>query len=170
MPDPIFSWSPENPSYEQPEVMFLAQSDNDAFNWYIEEDEVSRLKSFKHIFSGVGFYNVVLIAEINGCYDTSNALIEFVDTYKWLEITSFTPNSDGLNDVYTPYLTGVSLVEYEIYNRWGQLVFKGSLDNLSWDGTYQGNIAQEGVYNVIFSVKDKKDKNYYYRTSLFLLK
>ncbi len=170
LPDPIFSWSPEKPSYEQPEVTFLAQSDNDAFNWYIEEDEVSKLKSFKHIFSGVGFYNVVLIAEANGCYDSSNALIEFVDTYKWLEITSFTPNSDGLNDVYTPYLTGVNLVEYEIYNRWGQLVFKGNLDNLSWDGTYQGNKAQEGVYNVIFSVKDKKDKNYYYRTSLFLLK
>lgn len=170
LPDPIFSWSPENPSYEQPEVTFLAQSDNDFYSWYLDDELVNASKAYTTTFNALGFYKVRLSVETNGCSDSFTKSIEFIDTYKWLEVTSFSPNSDGLNDVYKPYLTGISVVNFEIYNRWGQLVFQGNSSNSSWDGTYLGKAVPDGVYYVLLAVQDTKKQNYYYRSALRLVR
>jgi gliding motility-associated-like protein len=53
--------------------------------------------------------------------------------------TAFTPNNDGLNDVYrVPPENRNHLVSLDIYNRWGQLIFSGSNINVGWDGTLKG--------------------------------
>ncbi len=58
--------------------------------------------------------------------------------------TSFSPNDDGINDVYD--ITGFGLKSYSltVYNRWGQLVFNGA-DKQAWDGSK----AAEGVYLIM---------------------
>ena len=170
LPNPAFSWSPDYPSYEQPEVTFLAQADNVEYSWFRDGVVVGSSKSYSTTFDHIGFYNVKLAVELEGCQDSLTNTVEFIDTYKWLDVNSFTPNNDGLNDVYTPYLTGVSIVRYEIYNRWGQLVFQGDKANPAWDGTFLGSPAQDGVYTVLLSVQDTKNRNYYYRSSLHLLR
>ena len=170
LPNPAFSWSPDYPSYEQPEVTFLAQADNVEYSWFRDGVVVGSSKSYSTTFDDIGFYNVKLAVELEGCQDSLTNTVEFIDTYKWLDVNSFTPNNDGLNDVYTPYLTRVSIVRYEIYNRWGQLVFQGDKANPAWDGTFLGSPAQDGVYTVLLSVQDTKNRNYYYRSSLHLLR
>ena len=53
--------------------------------------------------------------------------------------TAFTPNNDGLNDVYrVPPENRNRLVSLDIYNRWGQLIFSSSNMNVGWDGTVKG--------------------------------
>ena len=170
LPDARFTWSPDYPSFEQPEVTFLAQSDNDFYSWYLGDELVNDSKAYTTAFNALGFYKVRLSVETNGCSDSFTKSIEFIDTYKWLEVTSFSPNGDGLNDVYKPYLTGISEVNFEIYNRWGQLVFQGNSINSSWDGTYLGNAVPNGVYYVLLSVQDTKKQNHYYRSSVRLVK
>ena len=58
--------------------------------------------------------------------------------------TAFSPNDDGINDVYD--ITGFGLKSYTltVYNRWGQLVFNGA-DKQAWDGSK----AAEGVYLIM---------------------
>ena len=170
LPDARFTWSPDYPSFEQPEVTFLAQSDNDFYSWYLGDELVNDSKAYTTAFNALGFYKVRLSVETNGCSDSFTKSIEFIDTYKWLEVTSFSPNGDGLNDVYKPYLTGISEVNFEIYNRWGQLVFQGNSINSSWDGTYLGKAVPNGVYYVLLSVQDTKKQNHYYRSSVRLVK
>lgn len=53
--------------------------------------------------------------------------------------SAFTPNADGKNDVLRPKPVGIRLFyHFNIYNRWGQLVFSSSDPSDGWDGTING--------------------------------
>jgi gliding motility-associated-like protein len=71
----------------------------------------------------------------------------------------FTPNGDGQNDLFGPYLPyrGVNSIDLQIFNRWGQVVFETQDPDIDWKGTYleTNEPVPDGVYfyicNVIFS-------------------
>ncbi|MBN9384358.1 MAG: Ig-like domain-containing protein [Chitinophagaceae bacterium] len=51
----------------------------------------------------------------------------------------FTPNGDGMNDVLKPILVGISTFHYfNVYNRWGNLIFTTQDPNYGWDGRFKG--------------------------------
>jgi gliding motility-associated-like protein len=51
----------------------------------------------------------------------------------------FTPNGDGTNDVLKPILVGISAFHYfNVYNRWGNLIFTTQDPNYGWDGRFKG--------------------------------
>jgi len=64
--------------------------------------------------------------------------------------SAFTPNGDGLNDVFktTPQCKYIGLRSFDlrIYNRWGQLVFRTHDINQGWNGMYKNQEAEPGVY------------------------
>lgn len=63
--------------------------------------------------------------------------------------TAFSPNNDGMNDLFMPALAPacpVSSYMLSIYNRWGERVFSGTKPEIGWDGTYQGAQADVGTY------------------------
>jgi gliding motility-associated-like protein len=61
--------------------------------------------------------------------------------------TAFTPNNDGLNDIFRPtFNCRVNDFGVIIFNRWGQKVFESSDVNQGWDGTYQGKRLSPGLY------------------------
>ena len=53
--------------------------------------------------------------------------------------TAFSPNGDGVNDVFriTKWLNIKKLEFFNIYNRWGELVFSTDDINAGWEGTYK---------------------------------
>lgn len=61
---------------------------------------------------------------------------------------SFTPNADNQNDLFTPFpFCFIPQVDFQVFNRWGQLVFKTTDPNLNWDGNnLQGEPLPAGVY------------------------
>lgn len=62
----------------------------------------------------------------------------------------FTPNGDGINDIYTPIMPYyfVSKVEMKIYSRWGLLVYETTNPDINWNGNnYRNNqLVTSGVY------------------------
>ena len=58
---------------------------------------------------------------------------------------AFTPGS-GMNPYFYPVVPNYTHLEFYIYNRWGQLIFKCDDPNEAWDGTYNGKPAQQDVY------------------------
>ena len=61
--------------------------------------------------------------------------------------TAFTPNNDGLNDVFRIKIIGETSVNHlKIYNRWGQVVFDDSNLNRHWNGKLKGIELPVGVY------------------------
>jgi gliding motility-associated-like protein len=61
--------------------------------------------------------------------------------------TGFTPNGDGLNDVFRVVgLKYQDLVDFRVYNRWGQQVFYTNNYKDGWDGTFNGVKQDMGTY------------------------
>lgn len=60
----------------------------------------------------------------------------------------FTPNADGINDVYDPGVKKMRQFEIKIYDRWGSEVFSSNDIANKWDGTRNGSPCEEGVYYV----------------------
>ena len=80
---------------------------------------------------------------------------------------AFTPNSDGLNDVFGYSDDNWQLEELIVYNRWGQKVYAS---NLPWDGSYNDFPAHSGVYLYQIRVKRKNSPfTEYFNGTLSLL-
>ncbi len=77
--------------------------------------------------------------------------------------SSFTPNGDGLNDVFRAIPAGIDKTEYfRVYNRYGQLIFQTNKWLKGWDGTFQGRKQPSGTYVWMakYSYLDPKDNKY----------
>ncbi|SHN27686.1 gliding motility-associated C-terminal domain-containing protein [Chitinophaga sp. CF418] len=71
----------------------------------------------------------------------------YVDTRRFLIVpTAFTPNKDGVNDVFRVKAGGVAVFRMSVYNRWGELVFTSSDLHKGWDGTYVKELQPNGAY------------------------
>lgn len=83
-----------------------------------------------------------------GCPDSASIWIR-VRPLLWLP-SAFSPNGDGRNDLFRPVVTtpGARVQLFEIYNRWGQCVWRNSSNDpaAGWDGTHRGTAAEAGVY------------------------
>ncbi len=70
---------------------------------------------------------------------------------------AFTPNGDGLNDVFQPLKTsGVTGLQLMIYNRYGQLLFTSSGNNIQWNGMLNGVAQPAGLYSWQLTYTDRK--------------
>lgn len=84
-----------------------------------------------------------------GCVDTARMVIQVVEDVILYVPNSFTPDGDMHNPYFTPVFTqGYDYQDFVmyIYNRWGELIFETRDATLGWDGTYGGQIVEEGVY------------------------
>jgi gliding motility-associated-like protein len=97
-----------------------------------------------------GIYTVQLIASNQGlCPDTAIQQIKIKDELVIYVPNTFTPDDDGLNDVFLPILTSFvdpDKYEFEIYDRWGERIFYTDEPEQGWDGKYYGDISQDGTY------------------------
>ena len=62
--------------------------------------------------------------------------------------SAFTPNEDGLNDVFrvTNHYVITAMKSFEIYDRWGAKIFSGNSPLSAWDGKINGQLANPGIY------------------------
>ncbi len=97
---------------------------------------------------------IVLVQDSSGkCSYIDSITITVVDPF--LEIPSaFSPNGDGNNDIFIPVQAGVKeVIRFDIYNRWGQLVFSTEQTNSGWDGSFNGKMQPIGIYNYVFKAR-----------------
>jgi gliding motility-associated-like protein len=87
----------------------------------------------------------VEVTDSNNCKGRDSITIEPCE--KIVVPNAFTPNGDGVNDVFKPTFYGSS-VNYTltIFNRWGQMIFKSRDPGKGWDGTISGVLQPEGTY------------------------
>ena len=78
--------------------------------------------------------------------------IPLTESYIYLP-NSFTPNDDGLNDVFLAKLENAEVEYMIIYNRWGQEIFKSNSSNIGWDGTFFGDQCPSGSYSYMIRYK-----------------
>ena len=97
--------------------------------------------------NGEDIVYTVTITDALGCTESAAVSVFVEDSF--LQIPSaFTPNGDGVNDVFQPIKNdGVIIVEFQVYNRWGQLVYDINEDGGDgWNGMIDGEAAPQDVY------------------------
>ena len=85
---------------------------------------------------------------------------------------AFTPNGDGINDIYKAKDGYQSLTEFHayIFNRWGQKLFEWTNPADGWDGTYKGKPVKDGVYFCLVKAKGADGKTYNIKRDVNLLR
>lgn len=85
---------------------------------------------------------------------------------------AFSPNGDGINDVYKAKSGHQGITDFHayIYNRWGQKLFEWTDVNGGWDGTYKGKPVKQGVYFVLVKAKGVDGKTYNIKRDVNLLR
>jgi gliding motility-associated-like protein len=106
--------------------------------------------------SQAGTYSVQ-VTDTNHCKGSDS--IQILPCEKFVVPNAFTPNGDGLNDVFKPVVYG-SLASYNltIYNRWGQMIFESRDPGKGWDGTVSGVLEPPDTYvwECLFQLKGYK--------------
>ncbi len=88
-----------------------------------------------------------VVGELFGCVGQPDSLLVLVNRVRLVLPNAFTPNGDGLNDVFR--VTNPSLYpafEMLIFNRWGEEVFRSDDILSGWDGTWRGRNQETGIY------------------------
>lgn len=132
------------------------------------------------IANPVATYNVptsgilykVLVYNDAGCVDSAYIKIKVFQTLPTVFVpNAFTPNRDGKNDLLRPIAVGMARIDYfQIYNRWGQLVFSTSTNEHGWDGTVAGKLQPSGAYVWVVKAVDYAGTPYMQRGTLVLIR
>lgn len=108
-------------------------------------------------------YTVTMIAvNADGCSDTATVLINVVPNFFIIIPNVFSPNGDGVNDVFELDLAGVNTLHVEIYDRWGLFMYGYDTLTGSWNGEKDGKEASEGVYYYIIQLMDSQNTEHKY--------
>jgi gliding motility-associated-like protein len=129
------------------------------YSWNLENDfyETDFEPTYTYIQDSNRYYVQLAVETDHGCVDTSQKLI-IVDPVISVYIpNSFTPDGDGRNDVFFIKEFGVKELTFQIFDRWGKLIF--ITDTFKpWDGTYKGKNAQQDTYVYRLEYVDALDK------------
>jgi len=97
----------------------------------------------KYVVTQPGEYRVFV--SYNGCVNSDSVSIGECPISVSFP-TAFTPNGDGLNDIFHPIGIGFEKFSMQIFNRWGTMIFETSSPETGWDGTYKGSLCPEDTY------------------------
>jgi len=114
----------------------------------------------------------IMILDDNGCWNTDSVRITLDYTQdKLLVPNAFTPNGDGANDIFRPAnLNYNKLVDFRVFNRWGQEVYTFIQSSKGWDGTLGGEPAPAGNYQYYLVIESPDGKSQIVKGDVILLR
>jgi len=120
--------------------------------------------TYKAQDTGIQTFTYISTNEFS-CNDTSLFKAYVEQPFKLFIPNAFSPNDDGLNDLFAYSLSGANSMEISIFNRWGEIVFHSEKINEFWNGKIQntGQIALSGVYIYKIRVVSSADGTSIYR-------
>ena len=134
------------------QIDLINQSENATFyNWYLNGNwfstETNPTLNFE---AGTGLIQILLVAENGfGCSDTASMRIEPLSYNTVYVPNTFTPDGNGTNELFMPVLTtdfDSDNYKFEIYNRWGELIFETNDSKTGWNGSFKGEACKTDTY------------------------
>jgi len=167
-PSPLadFSFFPEEVTVANPTANFIDQSLNAArWDWDFNGLNQSIEQNPVFTFPDTGMQVISLVVtHQSGCTDTARAIIDIIPSIELFVPNAFTPNGDGLNDIFLPigFLFGPLEYQFSIWNRWGEQVFSTMTFGEGWNGRKNntGKSAPNGVYTYLIEFVDNRGENH----------
>ncbi|MFC2113757.1 PKD domain-containing protein [Bacteroidota bacterium] len=126
--------------------------------WNFGEGQDTFAQDVSHYYGKAGTYLVRLVVENDlGCLDTAIQLILVEPKDAVIDMPSaFTPNGDGINDEVKIRGYGTlfkELLEFRIFNRYGEIVFETINPEIGWNGYYKGKLQNMETYVYVVTVE-----------------
>ncbi|MFK7786388.1 MAG: gliding motility-associated C-terminal domain-containing protein, partial [Crocinitomicaceae bacterium] len=171
-PNANFFINPNFVSMLEPTVNLYNSSSLDvtSWNWTINGAETAQTATTENVLNVSypedipGDYEVTLITENTfGCIDSITRFVTVVNDVILYAPNTFTPDNDEFNQSWEFHISGIDIFDFnlKIFNRWGEIVWESNDPSVSWDGTYNGKIVQDGTYTWFMECADaQNDKRY----------
>jgi gliding motility-associated-like protein len=133
-------------------------------------DIADPVASFSSPNTGIKFKLVAF--DQAGCKDSAFVTVKVYGTQPQVFVpTAFTPNNDGKNDLLRPIAVGIQDIDYfNVYNRWGQLLFSTRTNGQGWNGRVNGNLQSTGTFIWTVKAKDYLGKPYFQKGVVTLIR
>ena len=144
--------------------------------WNFGDNQFSSETDPNHFYNAASNYDVTLVVMLQtaavSCFDTTSRQVVVGEDFACWIPDAFSPNDDGLNDVFVVKGIGIASVEMSIFDRWGNQVFFSKDLQKGWDGTSNQSkqLAQQDVYAYVISVWDYKNKVHIFKGKLSLIR
>jgi gliding motility-associated-like protein len=118
------------------------------------------------------------VVDVNGCIASAPLSIELERNRNVFVPNIFSPNDDDRNDFFAPLSgAGVKSINYmRVFDRWGELLFErrgvpvGDDPTKGWDGKFNGNYVQAGVYVYVIDVTFEDGNTLIYRGDITVIR
>ena len=102
----------------------------------------------------LNIYRVVALRNQNDQIVSISNAVSVEKPYALYSPNAFSPDGDGINDFFK--VSGQGMIDFviQIYNRWGQMVYKSTDLSQGWDGTFKGKNLPTGSY--VYKIKTSK--------------
>ena len=157
-PQADFSLYPTLTSIENPVISFSDNSSGDPVSWLwdLGDGNTSAESNFYHTYSDTGTFVVkLLISNMFGCTDSLFKNVIIKPHPKIFAPNAFSPNGDGLNDIFNVKANGIEEFSMSIYSRWGEMIFFTNDIGEGWDG----KDAPVGTYVYYIAYKNNLGAN-----------
>jgi gliding motility-associated-like protein len=165
-PTAAFSTTPGSNTGQTPfHIVFTNQSTNvtstTIYTWTFGDGHGGIAHDTNYTYTNVGTYTATLYVTNGTCKDSTKVTIVTEVPTTLIIPNIFTPNGDGINDVFFIVNTGMVSLSCDIYNRWGQLLHTLTAPNQGWDGLVpNGDKAPDGTYMYILQAQGLDGKTY----------
>jgi len=103
----------------------------------------------------LNIYRVVALKNQNSPIESVSNAVVVEKPYALYSPNAFSPDGDGINDLFKISGQGMNDFQIEIFNRWGQMVYKSIDLSNGWDGTFKGKNLPTGTY--VYKIKTSKN-------------
>lgn len=144
-----------------------------SYKWSFGDGATSIEISPTHTYQEKGMYDIILITNNNfNCADTLIKKVTIDPAYNFYVPNAFTPDADGLNEVFTAKGEEIKEFSMAIFNRWGEKICETHDLEKGWNGrAKEGNdVAQEGVYVYDIRLRDFTGKLHTMQGKVTLIK
>lgn len=174
-PEAQFFALPERTEILYPEISFtdLSTGDPTDWSWDFGGTGTSTEQSPVYNFPDTGTFTVLLeISNQYGCTDTVSHTIVITPSFTIYVPSAFTPDGDGVNDIFLPKGIGWRDYELRIYSRSGNQVFTTFDPLQGWDGSVRGagRVTISDVYVWRIYVRDKNNRKQDYKGTVTLVR
>lgn len=175
-PVSLFYALPEEVSIINPVIEFSSQATTGTdiqYEWNFGDNNNSTDYSPTHLYSDTGTFNVsyTVTNSVTGCESVTEKTVIVTPYFRLYIPSAFSPNGDGLNDIFEIYGTAIEEYDLSIFDRWGGSMYQSTSISQHWEGTQKGGIAApQGAYVYVIKVKDNKGKEYEYSGTVTLLR
>ena len=105
-----------------------------------------------------------------GCVVSDSVLVEVKDPRQFWIPSAFSPNGDGVNDVFIAKANNLEFFTMQIFNRWGELLFNVQDINQGWDGRYNGELQKMDTYIYKIYLVDEWGEGHFLAGNITLLR